>query len=373
MNPNDEKANDLKSDNPKITAQKTGAGPVEALGSVTFATIIALAEHFSTAATAAASEADPGKEATTNNPLSSAQQTRGMLYSPLVRKRGPQGSAAVDLTRMERKAGVETMDWTTRVDLLPSIQQANGKVIVFALGYPPMMDLCLDFMNTFVDAGFRVLAIDTNREQGSIPDSVKDKANTLLTYISEKSIPSVDWLIGYSEGALYGVQAAFTNTSLFKNILILDGAGLVNLGSADYIGRLTEIVLKGLLNPETRPEFIAVIQDYLNLAANSTIRYIQTCNAILNNNILPLLSELCQNHQTNIVFWHGDMDTLFTVNEVREAIASYDFLTLNVIPGVDHFSPVLAAKATAQALLTTLLAPVGSSSPAAAGGSVSPP
>lgn len=79
MNPNDEKANDLKSDNPKITAQKTGAGPVEALGSVTFATIIALAEHFSTAATAAASEADPGKEATTNNPLSSAQQTRGLL------------------------------------------------------------------------------------------------------------------------------------------------------------------------------------------------------------------------------------------------------------------------------------------------------
>jgi predicted esterase len=246
-------------------------------------------------------------------------------------------------------------------------KQDNGKVIVFALGYPPMMDLCLGFMETFRDAGFRVLAIDTNREQGSIANVVEDKANTLFSYIREKSIASVDWLIGYSEGALYGVQTAFTNPSLFKNILVLDGAGLVNLRTTDYIGRLTEIVLKGLMNDKTRETFTAVIQDYLNLAVNSPIRYIQTCNAILNENILPYLSDLHQNHRINIVFYHGELDSLFTVEEVRAAIARFDFLTLNVISDVDHFSPVLAAAETAQALLKTLLAPV------AAEGSVSPP
>jgi predicted esterase len=365
MNPNDQQATDHKPEHPKITAEKAMVGPVEALGSIDSKIILTLAEHWSAAASAAAISADPSPEAAASGILSSGQRTRGLLYAPLVRESDQQGFAALDRDRIERKSGGDAREWTTRVDLMP--KQDNGKVIVFALGYPPMMDLCLGFMETFRDAGFRVLAIDTNREQGSIANVVEDKANTLFSYIREKSIASVDWLIGYSEGALYGVQTAFTNPSLFKNILVLDGAGLVNLRTTDYIGRLTEIVLKGLMNDKTRETFTAVIQDYLNLAANSPIRYIQTCNAILNENILPYLSDLHQNHRINIVFYHGELDSLFTVEEVRAAIARFDFLTLNVISDVDHFSTVLAAAETAQALLKTLLAPV------AAEGSVSPP
>jgi len=238
--------------------------------------------------------------------------------------------------------GTSKCDWVNEIDITP--KDWNGEVVVLAGGYPPMMLLSSPFLQSFTDAGYRVLSVDTNRADyrwRMFKGVEKQKAEILLDFLDEKGITKVDYLIVYSEGALYGTIACNNQLQKFDNLILLDVAGLVNLDKDEYSKRILSIMFMHLINPETKPKTLLILADYLDLAFKYPLRHIGITRAILYTDIFGTLADL-QGEGIDIKFYHGESDMLFTVAEVQARFSEHGIApeVLQIIPDEGHFGLV---------------------------------
>lgn len=159
--------------------------------------------------------------------------------------------------RLQKKESVN-IDGTVLevIDLHPETPKSDVPVLL-APGWAPSLKVFRENMLTLARLGRRVIAIDaphgipTERIEG-LSDPEARKSAAILHVLQAKGIGKVD-VIGHSEAGLYVTAAALQRPDQFRNIVLVDPAGIIGEDrleklSARFIGDITRQVRDAVWN-----------------------------------------------------------------------------------------------------------------------------
>ena len=225
------------------------------------------------------------------------------------------------------------------VDVKP--ERPKTEVPTFWLrGWGTTLEVHEDNIINLAERGRRVLAVDAPHgiESANIQESTTErgqeihdielrKVAALLKALDEKDIEQTD-VVAHSEGAIYGVLAALLRPEKFRNMVLVDPAGMVGedtkgrlvKGAALDIGLQTARIYKKLL---TREGFEAFKQS--NTAAKALVEVfaqnprhtIESIGVIAETQIHEILKTL-KELGIKISIVHGVDDKFFPMEKVQQ-------------------------------------------------------
>jgi len=218
------------------------------------------------------------------------------------------------------------------VDLRPDIQEHDVPVL-FCPGWVTTSGAVKDNLLEFANQGRRTICIDASHgidTEGSsmneemikdLPEAELRKVAALIQSMEKKGIDQVD-AVAMSEGGIYLTIAATLYPEKFRNIVLVDPAGMSGEdGFKELAGRFSKDwfyeKLKGFLNPKVIGQIIKKeIVDAKNIAANIS-QSIKEVEAISSTQIPELLKNL-KSEGKGISIIHSVDDKAFPMKKIQE-------------------------------------------------------
>ena len=150
------------------------------------------------------------------------------------------------------------------------------------------------------------------------------KAITINQILEKKDVEEVD-LIAYSEGSINALLAAVMNPEKFKNIILLEPAGMIGKKSAyktvfDFIKESVSSSKNFLLNDGDKGNLVKLISDVVKHVATSPKLAGQGVEAISKSDIYDML-EYLKSQGMKISIIHGADEQMFPMKDVQDEVS----------------------------------------------------
>lgn len=236
--------------------------------------------------------------------------------------------------QFEKKEKLIINDQEVKVrDIIPKNLEDETPVFI-GTGWAEPPEAYKENILTMAECGRRTLAIEASSTHGvkdkeieennpDLPKAELRKIAALIKTLEEKQIDKID-AVSHSEAGLYTVLAAFLYPEKFRNIILVDSAGII--GKDSFMGlakRFSADLLneakRGKEDPQLRGTIMKkTIEGAKSIAANPK-RSLEEVFAIAKTQISDLLQEL-REKGIGVGIIHAVDDKAFPMERVQETI-----------------------------------------------------
>lgn len=199
--------------------------------------------------------------------------------------------------------------------------------ILFAPGMGATINTNLIALNTMAGKGRRVVSLNHPRRGGKIPGEIQAeelrKARSLLAVINETGAGKVD-VIAHSEGAINTILAALINPDKFRNIVLVEPAGLVGRHSIATLierqGRENDLAdQRQSKNKDFSDQAKTIDREFGKYLASNPLRALNEIHAISRAEIQEMLRVLHEKGIKIAIFQSAD-SRLFPMDLVQKMV-----------------------------------------------------
>lgn len=211
------------------------------------------------------------------------------------------------------------------VDIRPDKEKTSVPVLL-APGWAENPEILKEVLSSLYNKRRRSLSL-THSRYGRDPVSEDKtsavelrKAEALLAIIQEKNISQVDAVV-HSEGGINGVLAAMLSPEKFRNIILVDAAGLIGKDNffklaGRFILGIGQGLLEAISDKDKRGKIIQIQKEILTYISKNPVRAIKESNAIAKEDITETLKYL-RGKGIGIVIIHAVDDMVFPIDKVQ--------------------------------------------------------
>ncbi len=244
-------------------------------------------------------------------------------------------------------------------DIAPENKKTDVPVII-GLGWTATPESYKGNIKTYVERGRRVIAPNTpwgieTEQKENYPSAELRKMSALIKVLEEKNVEKVD-AVAHSEGAIFAVMAAYFYPERFRNLVLIDPAGMIGKDSlrrlmVGFAGDAVRQIIGDLKKEKTGEEGADPLGG-IKVAAENPLQAIKSVFAIANADIRKMLEEI-HSKGIGISIIHGVEDRAFPMKKIQKAVNPKHvdgFYSVKGLHGAYMFEPKLYTPAVDRAL-----------------------
>jgi len=212
------------------------------------------------------------------------------------------------------------------LDLMPE-KMGSEVPVLFAPGWSNSPETLRPSLDVLVENGLRTISFAHSRKSELLesPEGVSkeelQKALTIIGILEEKGIEKTD-LVGYSEGGINGLIAASLFPEKFRNIVLVDPAGMVGKNSllslpVNMTKELCGSVAAAIRDKKFRQPVVSVAKDILTHIRKNPMMSFREVHEISQAEVLEMMQEL-RKKSVGISVISGTDDKVFPMDEIQK-------------------------------------------------------